>query len=333
MCSTSATAVAEPLGSLNEIKKLELVGFKSFVDRTVLHFDHDVLGIVGPNGCGKSNIVDAIRWCMGEQSARHLRGRSMEDVIFNGSESRAPHDFAEVTLTFENDDPAEMPLEYKEYAEIAVTRRLYRTGESEYLINKTQVRLRDVTDLFLGTGRGHQGLLHRRAGQGRAHRQRQARGPPPAHRGGRRHHEVQEPEEAGREEDGAHAAEPAARRRHRGRDRAQPRVAQAPGGQGRALRRVPQRARGPAAPRGVAPVPGARRLDEARGRRGRAPRRRTASRSRGELAAREAELEVARLEVHAAEERLDAATRTRAFASRQRRSRRGGRHRARPATA
>ncbi|MGO9833194.1 MAG: chromosome segregation protein SMC [Polyangiaceae bacterium] len=137
-----------------KIKKLELVGFKSFVDRTVLHFDHDVLGIVGPNGCGKSNIVDAIRWCMGEQSARHLRGRSMEDVIFNGSESRSAHDLAEVTLTFENDLVGELPLEYKDYAEIAVTRRLHRSGESEYLVNKTPVRLRDVTDLFLGTGAG-----------------------------------------------------------------------------------------------------------------------------------------------------------------------------------
>jgi len=137
-----------------KIKKLELCGFKSFVDRTVVHFDQDVLAIVGPNGCGKSNIVDAIRWCMGEQSARHLRGRSMEDVIFNGSETRAAHDFAEVTLAFENDRPEEMPLEYKDYAEIAVTRRLHRTGESEYLINKTAVRLRDVTDLFLGTGAG-----------------------------------------------------------------------------------------------------------------------------------------------------------------------------------
>ncbi len=137
-----------------KIKKLELVGFKSFIDRTVLHFDHDVLGIVGPNGCGKSNIVDAIRWCMGEQSARHLRGRSMDDVIFSGSESRPSNDFAEVTLTFENDAPAEMPLEYKDYAEIAVTRRLHRSGESDYLINKTSVRLRDVTDMFLGTGAG-----------------------------------------------------------------------------------------------------------------------------------------------------------------------------------
>ncbi len=137
-----------------KIKRLELSGFKSFVDRTVVNFDHEVMGIVGPNGCGKSNIVDAIRWCMGEQSAKHLRGRSMDDVIFNGSESRSPADFAEVTLTFENNDADELPLEYKDYPEIAVTRRLHRTGDSEYLINKTPVRLKDITDLFLGTGVG-----------------------------------------------------------------------------------------------------------------------------------------------------------------------------------
>ncbi|MEB2313727.1 MAG: chromosome segregation protein SMC [Sorangiineae bacterium] len=139
------------------IKKLEIAGFKSFVDRTVIHFDHDVVGVVGPNGCGKSNIVDAIRWCMGEQSAKHLRGRSMEDVIFNGSESRGPHGLAEVTLTFDNSDASyaeSLPPEYRDYPEIAVTRRLFRDGTSEYLINKTQVRLRDVTDLFLGTGVG-----------------------------------------------------------------------------------------------------------------------------------------------------------------------------------
>src|SRR5216684_7193547 len=135
------------------IRKLEISGFKSFVDRTAIHFDHDVLAIVGPNGCGKSNIVDAIRWCMGEQSAKHLRGRAMEDVIFNGSESRGPHGFAEVTLTFDNSD-GEGPVEYRDYAELAITRRLDRVGNSEYLINKTQVRLKDVTDLFLGTGAG-----------------------------------------------------------------------------------------------------------------------------------------------------------------------------------
>ena len=136
-----------------KLKKLEIIGFKSFVDRTVLKFDHDVTGIVGPNGCGKSNIVDAIRWCMGEQSAKHLRGRAMEDVIFNGSETRGPGGLAEVTLTFENLD-GNAPIEYRDYPEIAVTRRLDRNGNSEYLINKTQVRLKDVTDLFLGTGAG-----------------------------------------------------------------------------------------------------------------------------------------------------------------------------------
>src|SRR5580692_7140744 len=136
-----------------KIKRLEMIGFKSFVDRTVVSFDDDVLAIVGPNGCGKSNIVDAIRWCMGEQSAKHLRGRSMEDVIFSGSDTRAGHDFAEVTLTFDNDD-GDVPIEFRDFPQIAVTRRLHRSGDSEYLINKTQVRLKDITDLFLGTGAG-----------------------------------------------------------------------------------------------------------------------------------------------------------------------------------
>src|SRR5450755_5158150 len=137
-----------------KIRRLEISGFKSFADRVVFSFDDGVTGVVGPNGCGKSNIVDAIRWAMGEQSAKHLSGRSMEDVIFSGSETRVGNDFAEVTLTFENDDPTDMPLEYRDYAEIAVTRRLHRNGDSDYLINKTQVRLKDITDLFLGTGAG-----------------------------------------------------------------------------------------------------------------------------------------------------------------------------------
>jgi chromosome segregation protein len=139
------------------IKKLEIAGFKSFVDRTVIHFDHDVIGIVGPNGCGKSNIVDALRWCMGEQSAKHLRGRSMDDVIFSGSESRPAHGLAEVILTFDNSDAsyaASLPEMYRDYPEISVARRLYRDGTSEYLINNAMVRLRDITELFLGTGVG-----------------------------------------------------------------------------------------------------------------------------------------------------------------------------------
>jgi chromosome segregation protein len=136
-----------------KLKMLEVCGFKSFVDRTVVRFDHDVTGIVGPNGCGKSNIVDAMRWAMGEQSAKHLRGKHMDDVIFNGSEVRGPHSFAEVTLTFDNDS-GNCPPEYRDYAEIAVTRKLTREGDSTYMINKTPVRLMDVTALFLGTGVG-----------------------------------------------------------------------------------------------------------------------------------------------------------------------------------
>ncbi|MBC7170939.1 MAG: AAA family ATPase, partial [Polyangiaceae bacterium] len=108
-----------------KIKKLEIVGFKSFVDRTVVNFDHDITGIVGPNGCGKSNVVDAIKWVMGEQSAKQLRGKNMDDVIFNGSEVRGAAPFAEVSLTFDNTDGL-TPPEYRDYAEITVTRRLDR---------------------------------------------------------------------------------------------------------------------------------------------------------------------------------------------------------------
>jgi len=121
-----------------KIKRLNIVGFKSFVDKVSLDFEQGVTGVVGPNGCGKSNIVDAIRWAMGEQNARHLRGRMMEDVIFGGSESRKPHGMAEVTIIFDNREGL-CPAAYREYTEIAVTRRLYRNGDSEYLINKTLI--------------------------------------------------------------------------------------------------------------------------------------------------------------------------------------------------
>jgi chromosome segregation protein len=136
-----------------KIKKLHIAGFKSFVDQTTVHIDHDITCVVGPNGCGKSNIVDAIKWCMGEQSPSRLRGKHMEDVIFSGAEGRGPHGFAEVTLVFDNTDGL-APREYAEYAEIQVTRRLDRQGHSDYLINRTPVRLLDVTNLFLGTGVG-----------------------------------------------------------------------------------------------------------------------------------------------------------------------------------
>lgn len=136
-----------------KIKRLEIVGFKSFVDRTIVDFDHAITAIVGPNGCGKSNVVDAIKWVMGEQSPKMLRGGSMSDVIFNGSEVRGPAQFAEVSLTFDNTDGI-TPPEYAQYAEITVTRRLNRDGRSDYIINKAPVRLMDVTNLFLGTGVG-----------------------------------------------------------------------------------------------------------------------------------------------------------------------------------
>ena len=136
-----------------KIKRLEISGFKSFADKVVLDFQQNVTGVVGPNGCGKSNIVDAIRWCMGEQSAKNLRGKAMEDVIFVGSENRKQLGVAEVSLVFSTED-GRAPAKYLDYAEIQLTRRLYRDGESDYLINKTPCRLLDITELFMDTGVG-----------------------------------------------------------------------------------------------------------------------------------------------------------------------------------
>lgn len=139
------------------IKKLELCGFKSFKDRTVIHFHEGITGIVGPNGCGKSNIVDALVWAMGEQSAKHLRGSNMSDVIFGGAEGYAPGGMAEVSITLENDGGA-FPAKYLNHSEIMVTRKLHRSGESEYLVNKQPARLRDITEVFMDTGAGAKGF-------------------------------------------------------------------------------------------------------------------------------------------------------------------------------
>ena len=151
------------------IKRIELNGFKSFLERTVLELPLGVTAIVGPNGCGKSNIVDAIRWVLGEQSPKHLRGEAMEDVIFTGNGESGPLGMAEVTLLLERDErdlerPAApgdgdgvdegLPAALAEASEIAVTRRYFRSGESEYFINRMPCRLRDITELFLGTGIG-----------------------------------------------------------------------------------------------------------------------------------------------------------------------------------
>src|SRR5210317_1563116 len=137
-----------------KIKRIEITGFKSFVERTVLDFDDGITSIVGPNGCGKSNVVDAIRWVMGEQNARNLRGRLMEDVIFGGSENRKPLGMAEVSLIMDNSSGL-APAAFREYSEIQITRRLYRNGESDYLLNKSSCRLLDITELFMDTGVGN----------------------------------------------------------------------------------------------------------------------------------------------------------------------------------
>jgi len=152
------------------VKRLEIQGFKSFKDKTVIHFDHGITGIVGPNGCGKSNIVDAFFWVMGEQSYKHMRGASSDDLIFNGSSKYTPLGLAEATLVMETDAPntgdtqnapagasvADIPLHLRA-KEISVTRRLYRTGEGEYFINGVQARLKDIQELFMDTGVGAKG--------------------------------------------------------------------------------------------------------------------------------------------------------------------------------
>src|SRR4051812_4521157 len=132
------------------LQRLELVGFKSFADKTAFDFGDGITAIVGPNGSGKSNIVDAVRWILGEQSAKSLRGGEMADVIFNGSASRRSFGMAEVTMTFDN----KLHLLATEAEEVQVTRRVYRSGEGEYLINQHPCRLKDIKDLFLGSGAG-----------------------------------------------------------------------------------------------------------------------------------------------------------------------------------
>ena len=144
------------------LKALEIQGFKSFPDKTVLNFGSDVTAIVGPNGSGKSNVSDAIRWVMGEQSTKSLRGSKMEDVIFGGTEKRNQMGFAQVTLVLDN---TEHIFPQMEESEVAVTRRYYRSGESEYYINKQSVRLSDLNELFMDTGMGREGYSI--IGQGR----------------------------------------------------------------------------------------------------------------------------------------------------------------------
>ncbi len=153
-----------------KLKRLILQGFKSFKDRTVIHFDEGITGIVGPNGCGKSNVVDALFWVMGEQSAKHLRGATMKDVIFAGSAKYTPASFAEVSLVLENDDGKHIHIgnQVSSPSEIQLTRKLYRNSETEYRINDVPCRLKDIQEVFMDTGAGAksysiiaQGEIHR----------------------------------------------------------------------------------------------------------------------------------------------------------------------------
>lgn len=138
------------------LKTLELQGFKSFPDKTVISFDRGITVVVGPNGSGKSNISDAMRWVLGEMSSKNIRGGKMEDVVFAGSQKRSPMGYAEVSVTFDNTEDEKIPS-LAEYDEITVTRRYYRVGESEYFINRKAVRLKDIHELFMGTGLGRDG--------------------------------------------------------------------------------------------------------------------------------------------------------------------------------
>ena len=143
------------------LKSMEIQGFKSFAEKIKLEFTSGITTVVGPNGSGKSNISDAVRWVLGEQSAKSLRGSKMEDIIFAGTQHRKPVGFASVSLTIDNGD-GELQVEY---TEVTITRRVYRSGESEYMINGTSCRLKDIHMMFMNTGVGKEGYSI--IGQGR----------------------------------------------------------------------------------------------------------------------------------------------------------------------
>mgnify|MGYP003378224205 FL=1 len=135
------------------LKSIEVQGFKSFANKIKFEFHNGITGIVGPNGSGKSNVADAVRWVLGEQSAKQLRGSNMQDVIFSGTENRKPQSYAYVSITLDNSDH-KLAIEYDE---VTVTRRVYRSGESEYRINGSSCRLKDINELFYDTGIGKEG--------------------------------------------------------------------------------------------------------------------------------------------------------------------------------
>ena len=185
------------------LKRVELAGFKSFVDPTKIDLGEGITGIVGPNGCGKSNIVDAIRWVLGEHSAKHLRGGVMDDLVFQGSQTRPPVAMCDVELTF-SVNPGQLSAPYHEMEEIRVRRRLHRESGSDAFINGKMVRIKDIVDLFLGYRRVHTRLCHCRTGFNCAHAYGQAgRTATDARRGGGGD-EISIPQTRGRAQDEGH---------------------------------------------------------------------------------------------------------------------------------
>ena len=198
------------------LKKLILHGFKSFADRTEFVFDAPITGIVGPNGCGKSNVVDGFKWVLGEQSAKSLRGDAMMDVIFNGASSRKPAGMAEVTLVFENpplpDGTRAISLSTDE---VSVGRRLFRDGTSEYQINNATARLEGRSRIIPRHRHWRRCVQRHRAGTGGGAAGGQPRRAPPDFRRGRRHFEIQGSQEGIAAQAGEGRSEPSARERHR----------------------------------------------------------------------------------------------------------------------
>ena len=224
------------------LHSIKLSGFKSFVDPTHFQLPGQLVGVVGPNGCGKSNIIDAVRWVLGEsQGVGELRGESMQDVIFNGSGLRKPAGRASVELVFDNSQ-GRAGGQWGQYAEIAVKRVLTRDGTSSYYINNQPVRRRDIQDMFLGTGLGPRAYAI--IGQGMISRiiEAQARGAARLPRGSGRRLQVQGAPPRDREPADGHAREPDARRGHPARADAQPREARGAGRGRRALPRAAGRA-------------------------------------------------------------------------------------------
>lgn len=178
------------------LKKIEAQGFKSFANKMVLEFNPGIMGIVGPNGSGKSNVADAVRWVLGEQSAKSLRGNNMQDVIFAGTENRKPQGYAYVGLTIDNSDH----MLAIDFDEVTISRRVYRSGESEYLINGGALPVKGYLRAFLRYRCRQRGILYHRAGQIDRHLKRQAGGTKRALRRGRRYCKVQEAPSGRREE-------------------------------------------------------------------------------------------------------------------------------------